>query len=103
MYTSLYPNFRKNVLLNLLSYFNYDMGLLCPRSAYKTKQKVALRSKITALYSQLAFEGKGVRVKSVVTLRRADTSSQHKTNKKSKYCFWENGMNAAPDTVKQTT
>jgi hypothetical protein len=26
----------------------------------------------------------------------ANTSPQHKTNKqKSKYCFWENGMNAA--------
>ena len=57
----------------------------------------------TAQYQHIGFEGKGVGVKSVDTLRRADTSSQHKTNKKSKYCFWENGMNAAPDTVKQTT
>ena len=48
-------------------------------------------------------EGKGVWVMTVVTLRRADTSPQHKTYKKSEYCFWENGMNAAPDTVKQTT
>ena len=40
------------------------------------------RAKITALHSQLAFEGKGVGVKSVVTLRGADTSPQHKANKK---------------------
>ena len=32
------------------------------------KAKVALHAQITAIYSQLAFEGKGVGVKSVVTL-----------------------------------
>ena len=65
--------------------------------------KFAFHAKITALHIQLAFEGKGVGVNSVVNLLGAYTSPQHKPNKKSKYWFWKNGMNAAPDTVKQTT
>ena len=34
-YFSLYPHVIKNVLLHLLSYFKYDMALLCPRSGYE--------------------------------------------------------------------
>ena len=59
-------------------------------------------AKITALHIQLAFEGKGVGVKSVVILLGADTSPQHKTNKqKSKYCFWGEWDERCP--VKQRT
>ena len=45
------------------------------------KAKFVLRAKITARISHLAVEGKGGRVKSVVTLRGADISHQH-TQKK---------------------
>ena len=38
---------------------------------YRVKAQFALRAKITALHNQLAFEGKGVRVKSVVILQGA--------------------------------
>ena len=51
--------------------------------------------------SRLGFEGKGVRVKSVVPFRGANISPQHKT-KNVNIVFWENGMNAAPDTDKHT-
>ena len=66
--------------------------------------KVVHRTKILAMHSQLAFEGKGVRLKSVVTLRGAHISPQNKTKNKQKckYCFWENEMNAVADTDKQT-
>jgi hypothetical protein len=68
------------------------------------KAKFAHSANTHGLHIQLALEGKRVGVKSGVILRGADTSPQHKTNKqKRKYCFWENGMNAASDTVKQTT
>ena len=64
---------------------DYCNSLVVQSSFVTEKVKFTLRAKITALHSQLAFEGKGVGVKSVVTLRGADTSPQHKTNKKSKY------------------
>jgi hypothetical protein len=66
------------------------------------KAKFSLRAKITALHCQLPFESKGVGIKSVV-LQGVDTSLNAKRTKKSKYYFWENGMNSKPDTVKQTT
>ena len=47
------------------------------------KAQFALRAKITALHNQLAFEGKGVRVKSVVILQGALN-----TRKQCKYCFF---------------
>ena len=71
-----------------------------PQGRISKKPNLRSAQKSRHLHCQLAVEGKGVGVKSVVTLRGADTSPQHKTNKKSKYCFWENGMDAAPDTVK---
>ena len=80
---------------------NYNVNLRIVSQS--SSQQVSLLVKIMALHIQLAFEGKGVGVKSGVILRGADTSPQHKTNKqKSKYCFWENGMNAAPDTALNT-
>ena len=55
----------------------------------REKAKFAFRAKITALHHQLAFEGKGVWVKSVVTLRGADTSPQQ--TKTGNIVFWRMG------------
>ena len=59
------------------------------------KAKFTQQAKITALHSQLAFEGNEVRVKSVVTLQGADISPQQ-TNKKLEeknlyivFCEWD--------------
>ena len=72
----------------LAFFFSFlDNGkMLCLITITDKKAKFADRAKITARISHLAVEGKGGRVKSVVTLRGADISHQH-TQKKCKYCF----------------
>ena len=60
---------------------NYSHNLLMVQKHYEPgplkKAKFAHRSKITASITYLAVEGKGGRVKSVLTLRGADISHQH--------------------------
>jgi hypothetical protein len=65
-----------------------------PNSKLKQKAQFALRTKITALHNQLAFEGKGVRVKSLVILQGDLNTRKRNVNI---VVFWEN----APDTDKQ--
>ena len=95
------PYFKRNICRWIL-----DRGLrlrFCSRSddmfhmpmRDNLKAKFAQRAKITALHSQLSFEGRGVKVKSVVILKGADISPQYKTKNKTKnvnIVVWENGI-----------
>ena len=66
----------------------------------KCLKKFAHLAKITALHSQLAFEGKGKFSSHLVRGRHQPSTQYKKQTKKVKQNSLENGMNAAPDTDK---
>ena len=77
-----------NALLHLL---NFPISNLKAKFAHRTKNHGPAQ--------QWPFEGKGVRVKSVVTLWGADISPQHKTTICKILCPWKNDWNALVSSI----
>ena len=79
---SRFPHFQIfHIQFYSISFVKLGVGCRKKRPILRTAQK---SRPCTANW---AFEGKGVRVKSVVTLRAEDISPQHKTNKKKEIFF----------------
>jgi hypothetical protein len=77
-YSSPQPDAKPNEIEQEVSWFLFTLRKDVSTKNLFVKKQNLLRGKITALYSQLAFDGKRVWAMTVVLLWRADTSPQHK-------------------------